>query len=715
MNPEKCERCFLKAKDRRRGMSLFVVMAALTIISIMAFTSNWLAIQSMRRSKLLFDIMASYRIARSACACAIGKIQEGIETQGSAIYNTLMQKDLSVGTVINFDTAPLNDLISGYGNAAASVKAKIVWIEPLDQTMLGIETGGADTAERRMGIEIEAHSTCNLEEVTITEVREVKVVNLMPGILSKFTLFVKKPDSNADAYNLCANNVNGGFDTRIPPGDRNIPIIFKNGGELDAGFSDSGNPDDYKKRGYIYLGGSEVMLNIAAGNDSGYGENFLFCKIGDEPEIPGYYHPNPPGSFFDRPPAFGTVRHNQTLNTQPPFASSFAYWLKYVVSGYFTINDDPTPENMNKNNRFAILFPGEKQEIDTRMRSSVLRLFGNTSNRSPTLVLGTVNRRYVEEAGIVVEATQDPNNVRDGILSYVCQSTDMSTLPPLPTEIPSRGGEIPADTVIKFDPAQISWQNIFPSNSDYTNCMSRKVEEPYLRSHDFMYFKQAGTFEPTGSSFGNGDIAADYQYTFQLDFHPDLGRSDPFFKNGNFENLPDDFLEAKPVYRVKTFSEFAERFIQNNTGKLILDAPVMIQGKAGETITFPSDMTIEKGGLIVVENGNVKIQGIKKNNELDSYLTVSIAVMNGNIELDLSRGGVLPARLIALRGRIVNLTPGSQINIDGGIAVDEFPADTFKAGGVIAFNTYTDPSAKDWSYYYRAYASDIPTSLQGGW
>ncbi|MBI3039695.1 hypothetical protein HYY75_11740, partial [bacterium] len=86
--------------------------------------------------------------------------------------------------------------------------------------------------------------------------------------------------------------------------------------------------------------------------------------------------------------------------------------------------------------------------------------------------------------------------------------------------------------------------------------------------------------------------------------------------------------------------------------------------------------------------------------------------LNGNIELDLSRFGSIEALLIAMKGRIINSTPTRPLDLRGGIIVGELLPESFRAGGRVAYDTRFDPSGFDYPNYYRAYVSDIPSTVE---
>ncbi len=318
-------------------------------------------------------------------------------------------------------------------------------------------------------------------------------------------------------------------------------------------------------------------------------------------------------------------------------------------------------------------------------------------------MLGNVFRRYVEYAGVVVEATG--NEVRDAILTYVRQTDQgLGALAPVPSTVDAAPrGDLPAGTPVRFDPQELTWAALFGDEAAYQAKMCRVVEEPYLRSHDFLLHKEPGLYEPTGSSFGGPGARAGLQQTFTLALHPNSRQTVPFFDQGNLAGLPVDLLRAKAVYRVPDGKVFRERFL-GHEGRLRLDGAVIITGRTGEITSLPAEVKIELGGIILLEHGHLALGNVAAGPDPDQVLTC--AALEGNILLNPTRGGEMAATLVALKGRVENMNPSRPLDLRGGLCVGEFPAAAFPRGGRLAWNPLTDPSGPDWGLYYRAFLSD---------
>jgi len=683
-------------------MALYVVVLALLVVSVFSFTVHRLTVEAVRRTRLLADSQDAALLARSAMACLMGRLNDALLEPTSAVRQTLFAENLATGTLLPLgteDLAPAREIAMRLREGRIEATVKVVGVEPLDPQRLSLGGAGHDPAERRCFLRLEALAHVGSVENRRVELREYRVVHLMPGVIGKYSLYLKDPES-PDLFNRFANDETGEKDPNVT--DNILPIILANGDELDEGSpSEAAAPESYRKRGYIYAGGSGLTLNLTAGIHEQYGEAFHFFLAYQDVTIPGYWDPSP-SSYYCRPPDFTAPRQDldPTLNPTLPGDKDIGYAVKNVVYGYYTI--DPQGRDMNYGlNLFKCTFPDPVAPGDRRMRSSSLHLFGTRSNPSPTLVLGEVRRRYSIRSAILAEVDND--STRDAILSYIPEGRERSQLPPFPPSITVLpGGTLPAGTQVHFAPDQLSWDCFVEDEAAYQARMSRIVDEPYLVSHDFLHFKPPGDHFPSQSLFGGG--SAETVSSFSLNFHESVQRGRLFF-SGNPDDLDGRILAGKAAYRVPDANAFVERFIDPATGFLDMDCPVVITSGPGSTTVLP-DLVLGKGGLILVEEGHLKLGEIKSLATTDPDQALTIVVENGNIELTRED---IEARLIALEGKVLNLGNRQRpLNLKGTLAAGQFSPEEFPAGGKIVWTSLADPSNLAWSLHYRGFVSDIP-------
>lgn len=683
--------------SQRSGLALFIVIGTVFVVSALAIGFHYVSTQHLARTRHFVDYPKASLLASSLIAGVISDISKELNSTGqSPLRDVLLSESLTDGAQIPFNQDTLGAIAREFPDARYSVSVTVEDLSPLDELMLNEHTGGRDVVERKGFLKIHVRCQSGVASLDITEKRQFRVVNLMPGVLAKFSFFVK--DAARYNYNQYANELNGGIDQSVSRDDNVLPIIFDNGIGPDT-------PLGWKYRGAVFMGGGRVDLNLTSGDLSSFGEFFHFRQTGGTPGIPGYDSQTPPGPFFATFPAL-SVRHSQTLNTNPAFRSDFAYAIRKVISGYYTTTDSGNPEHMNWHEALNIDFPGSNEPANVSMRSSTLKLFGERTNPSPTLVMGQVFRRYAKLAGIVVDVTGGPQ--RDAILTYLGQlRSDFSELAPIPAEIQaSDRGDLSPGTLIKIGP-DITYPRMFGSVPIYRHFMSQLVSEPYLVTHDYMYFKPDGLFFPEGSAFGENQEAA-IQNTFELELHPSLSRQDLFFDNGQLENLPADFLSQKAAYKVSSVEQFFEKFIVGN--RLVLDCAVLVKTSDSEPLEMPPNIVVEKGGMVILQEGNILLNGVSQGSDPDQ-IAVFVA-KNGDISVDLSSSSPLSAFLVALNGSLYNRTSDRPLNLNGGLALNTFDPCEFRMGGTIAYEQSADPSSIRWPFYYRVYVSDYPLEIK---
>jgi hypothetical protein len=687
----------------RKGFILYFLICIIGVVGIFSLSMQYFVSSHIFQTRKLLDSQATAYLLRSAVACALSQVLEKIEETDSDLNKSLIRESFPEGTSLQIDTSALNDISADFRGGKAGVEVTLLNSTPVSPEKLTATTGGFDAVERACELKIKAWATCGGTNRFETQIRTMKIVNLNPGVFGKFAFYLKHPESE-DAFNVYSNNINGWEDDRVSDNEQFIPIVFNNGGVLDDCFSTT--EDSWKERGFIYLGG-KVTLNLTAGDDERYGESFHFGRLNTENLVPNYYPTEQPKTFSN-PPDFSENRY-PTQNTGSGFAPDFALGLKALAKGYFTA--DGNNNNMNLSKRLDTFFSASSNDVHPEMRSSILHLFGNNTNPSPTLVLGEVNRRYAEYMGIILEYTGNTN--RDAFLAFLPnkKTGNLANMMTIPAEVsPHGGGDLPSGTKIQVDTMFVNLESMFDTLTDYYESACALRTEPYLRGHDFLYHQDATSFHPQTSSFGAKE--AECQQTFSLNMNKSLGRDSPFFENGKLDEIPEDFLEAKTVFEVNSVDELAERFQDSVSREWSLNAPVLVVGSENSTSELPADFSFNKGGLLVFENGNVKISQIQRKSDPDQVMT--ICALNGNIELDLSKTGTIQANLMAPRGRLTNLTSSRALDVEGSIIVSQFPYDSFPAGGKLSYNKLCDPSGKDYPKFYRAYISDLPFFREGG-
>ncbi|MBF0408190.1 MAG: hypothetical protein HQM10_12605 [Candidatus Riflebacteria bacterium] len=710
----------------RRGMAEYLALSAVIVFMIFTFAANFLTRQRQWQIHRLYDNRIAAFAAKSAVEFLSDQIIEALKEPEN--QEKLLREDLELPYDLikgfDIDISKLTTIFDNSPGFVITAKADLEAAKDIDPDNLNPTNGGYDPLERVCRLKFKGKIFLGNREIVFEESRELRIVNLCPNLLSRFTLFVTRPSSGR-SYNKFFNDKNGNpVDTTF----QIMPIVLRNSDPTSPEFL---NHDLWKHSGLIYFGGpSEVTLNLTAGS-SLFGELFHFFRIfGINPHkvTPDlcYIHANNPnlGNFFN------TFITSSKLDSAI-FPYGLRFLLRHFVDGVYAVNNNG--KNLNSDGLLENEIPSSAREP-----SSCLHLFGDTNNPSPTMILGRVARRFLDISAIVVDVNND--NTHEGIVSYLYnKGKQFSDLPGLPAFIDSTEtlGEfnhnIPLDVLQPY-----TYEKIFSTWEQYKACTSTFRQECYLNSYDYMFFRNTGLlnqerslFSPDPYSTSTGKEAR-IQKNLLLELpdvspasgkFPRINRTKKlFFGNQDrspfniVDNPPSPYvLKGKAVYVVKDIAEFMARFASkgkfHNNWKIILDAPVLIKGKMNQTFRIPSS-EIEKGGIIIMENGDLTLSGITKSSSgKDEVLT--IAALNGNINLDFSSDPArnkIEAFLVALNGRVWNLSRTIPVKIKGGISTKIFPPDFSPSGGEICYDCSADPVSLKRQEYYRFYISDVPES-----
>lgn len=675
--------------SNQKGFSVIVVLAALMIIAGLGFSTHRYVVLNVYKAQNHIIQRQSFHIAQAAVACAVADIYAQSHDPASSLFTELTKPDLATGTYIAINKAPLHDLINIKSESNADVIAQIVEISHLSPQKLSINEGGYDEVEKTIKILITAKAEYDRYNTVIEDTREMRVVNIIPGVLGKFVLFVNSVD-DPESFNLLANKLDGNFDDRLQPHERFAPLtIFADGMLGDYTYP---QPDAYLNKGYIFLGKEPVKLNLTSGNNH-MGENFIFTPITESPAPPTFYSYDPP-VYFSTPPDFQSRRHSYQ-------SISVAFLLYSLIRGYHTA--DNMGNDMRLGSVLSESFPdtGIVSAVDPRMRSSVLHLFGNYTSPAPTVVFGQVHRSYAHYNAVQLETTG--NQTRDAALGFLPQTSDYLSLDDFsPPVVAAPNGDLPPGEVINLPPDSIQIKNMFNDSATYQEWISDIKVEPYT----YGYHRQLVQLSPNSINPDSPlPFSSFFPDNFELEFHVDLNRKDKFFENSP-SAISDDFLLEKIACSFDTNDEFMEHYF--NEESLSLGSTVIIKNISEEICRFPESVNVEKGGIIIVENGDIAISSIESH--FPEILT--IVALNGDIILETTSIQPIESYLVALRGKIRNESPNNQpVSLIGGIAVDNLDPEFLQNGGDFVYDQSFDPSTQSVAALYRAFISDISSNL----
>ena len=668
----------MRANRARSGQLLWAIMLLLAMLAVLAYAVQGMMVEFHTLFHRLALESGAQALALSGLAAGGARTRAELQTghlrdkllAGESIAGAL-EVDLSGEVAVLTGSYPGSTLTLSVQLGAAKALSGAPVNDPADQTRLRAGRG-YDALEVRLPVTLVAEAHWGDAKRVLTEVREVAVVDVSPGSFGKFTLWAKHlSPANAEGF-AC------GFDGQAT--GRGPPLILHNGGAApEEPFSR--DPQVYKKRGYVYLGG-DPALKLSAGFLAG-GEAWTFLPMEELSQLvlAGGDTRSPPVYVDADPPDFFLRTYPPPAKPPPPFQK---FEIRHMMSGFYAGADD-------RGRTMAQVFPGDAAG-GTLGDSSRLHLYGTAEVPSPTLVIGRVRRRYAALSAVLLDA--DGDGSPDGLVGVLPRLVGEfpAGMPPIDKLVPSLKG---GPGILVDNEAEITWPNMFASDT-YGTFASQIEDRPYLDAYNFLYRSDDGTksFYPESPLFP----------TFVEDVT--VGEPGAAFYQGRPEALVGADLLDKATWSVADGAELSERFVAN--GALSLGGVVEVQNAPGGTLRV-SGVEVRRGGAIVLSGpGDLELADVRFAEGLEQPLI--LVALEGNVRV--ARGAEttpMPVTVVAPRGRL--LTTGSgPLALGGSVAVDTLDLDQLPEGGELYYDTRLDPLGGSRKDRYRVVFSDA--SLQ---
>ncbi|HPT47945.1 MAG TPA: hypothetical protein PLM07_18855, partial [Candidatus Rifleibacterium sp.] len=547
-----------------------------------------------------------------------------------------------------------------------------VWDDPVARNgFLVIEsTGGYKSSQRKIAIR-----------------RRVKVCSTAPGVLSKFTMYVSDAARRSpDGFNLIRNDYRG----MITDGPR--PLILYNHPTPDSPIEpgniadvarDEKQADVWKHRGWLWLGGRGIRLNLCSGAGD-LGEIFHFYDVSNPNVFSPVKFTTPADSLpvaFSGPLQLPWDKSNESIRQV-----SYTFGHSFILDGFHDRSSRKESEAMYEGN---ILSTGEKNHYSSK--SSILHLFGDARRgyQSRTRVFGVVSAAFIRFANLEVKPEES-----DAAALFAAAN------PPPLYLLRSVSGD---DYDTSVDIEEVGRRSVggpllkagmlFKSYDEYAQLMSRVVEMPYSETYNSM---QDVCDAKTGRTFPSSTVAmkADSdEVTLQRDQHI-------FFKGRPSADSVIQLLEGRVQFEVETINDFWDRYL-NQQGELELNAVVRIKNPRGLDMQMPAvgrpqPMMVRGGGIIILEAGNLVLRGISCS-AADQALTV---VVRGGGSVSFASTQPNQVNLIAPEAE---LAYGSKFDMLGTLCVGSLYADHRFQGGVVRFRTGQDPILPGYDRFYKVF------------
>ena len=666
----------------KRGIAIWVVLSVAVVMGVLLFSFNLVVRQRNAQAHALYFGEVAEGLAESGLDLSWVRLRRQLRDESSSLHQEVVQKSCEELLGSSFELSLHEDakeILLADGSSAIEVEASVVDAKLLYE--LSEDAFCKDPMEKRIVLSIKSVGEYRGLSRTVSEQREVLVQSSLLPLISKFSLFVGKAESQntiSPGYNRYANDINGSPDTVNAPSDENyLPLVLFNHGETLAKLD-----YDLDKNGWVYLGASApVVLNLTSGADYQYGQYFHFYNFLEAEN-------SKQAAFInDSPPPFFQTSH-------PYDGRDYDFFLKHVIYGYFTIDAGSPPGSMNKNSLLDRYFSD-----GTTMRSSCLHLFGTALCPSPTRVFGEVYQSYPIYSGITVDI--DGDGKRDGLLKLLRaigygEFANLDLDDPIPTAISNLAN--PSES-IPIDTGQVTYANMFSDENTYAAYMSTLIDsEPYNRSIDYMTAE--GEFPPSEHAL---DADSDYPNLGEdLDLEIETDGSTSTYFSGSLADL------SSQGFRHRSFLEYAstEAFLAevlDGKDLHLCDCQVIVDV---DELELPSQLSVKSGGVIMCR-GDIVFNGVK----CSDGEKLSLVSLEGDIRSPFdhcSESKPDEVSLIALDGKVRSTENLHPICLRGTLAAKKFAPHDFRAGGLLVYPLDNDPTSTERAKSMAVHVSDRP-------
>ncbi|MFZ2961223.1 MAG: hypothetical protein WA705_30450 [Candidatus Ozemobacteraceae bacterium] len=539
-----------------------------------------------------------------------------------------------------------------------------LWVDPVAKTgRLTIESRGEYRGFQR----------------TLTVSKNVRVANALPPVVSKFTLHVQDAAQGKEG---CLNTVRNGIRGSVLAGPRpivcfnhNTPenaIEPKSGSEIQSAEALSSIDE---RRGWIWLGGKKVRLNLTAGFGA-LGELFHFSspQIGNT-NIALSFKLSPnllPPVFFSPVTLYWDLVEIDPMRQVP-------YQLNqgFILQGFYDKSDNPGLEAMYGS---GILSHVEQKNFGNK--SSLFHLFGDARKgfQSKTRILGKVVAAFPLFSNLEITP-------RESDVQSIFQRQNPAPVYLLPSM--SESDFDPTRLVREFHSRQIGGpvltvQDLTENFADYRRIMSRIVEIPYQNTLNFIETTSLGKASTQVPSEENTPLGSD-------GLNLTLKRENEIIYRGPLDasNLM-KVVENRVQKQVVSISEFWDRFYIPARNLLDVNQIVRIQNPQHLDLVFPPreyqpPLIVSGGGMIILEEGNLILRGVKILSPNDS---LSIILKNGtNVLFENS----LPnhVNIVAPKAKLNAI---ERFDLCGTLAVSAIEQKGEFPGGTINYRESQDPT-----------------------
>lgn len=708
-------------KDRR-GVIIFVVLGGIFVLTILILSYNHLVRGKFNENREILSHVKALKTAQAVSRFIVEKLKADLKDVNS------VEKDspgniLRTRVFVENDAAKLTEKISSlwlekinfseltqklFGDQPSrdvSVSAEISFSDLLflkdkkkgDELFLDFEKAG------KMKVSVEVLIGNSREEWL--EVRPFRVVVPYPLPLTKFTLFLRQATNDLDPVKFNTVSIDSATSGNVAAGS-NRPLIIDNGL---SGENYNRQEDIWKKRGWIHLGGGNVLMNRAAGNRN----------LGQR------YH-----SYYDASMPIALILQFANFSSLPVGSKNLGFRMaRWGFSNSLLSGSSAGMWKEILNWQMKERPPGKEKKW---WQSTCLHLFGELGttaaekNLSITRVSGKVYDRFIEIGYLIPTGDGDPPigavighnksnydqitgkkkksfikkvaDIPDSILANTWVDTDIISTP---GPVKDRLGVDDLREMEEF--FETLPYSLAGAGISYDKIMSRADYCPYDES-----YKMIAQYSKNSQNINippQANVPGIEKYQFELEV---MGLNTSSLEIPKIAPENDSLMgmDKRVCYEVKaTGKESLESLLKNNFCNPVNNdfqlGNAVVRVVAGNSgLQFMDNLGAETGGMIMVD-GDFTLGTFRNAASVENAPLVFMAE-KGAIKVKNNGQHPTLAYLIALdknKGEIKTTDPNSPLNLIGGIAAHSFDPQQIKAGGRLYYNRALDPTAETFSRY----------------
>lgn len=538
------------------------------------------------------------------------------------------------------------------------------------------------------------------------EVRPFRVIMPYPMPLTKFTLYLREATTDLDPVKFNTVAIDSATTGSVSPGS-NRPFIIDNGLQGD---NYNREQDIWKKRGWIYMGGGNLLLNRAASNkDMGqrYHSYFpdAYMPIALVLQFPDF-NPIQVGSKMM---GFRMARwgFSNSLLSGP----SSAMWKKILA---WQMKDKPPKKEKKWWQSSCLHFFGAIGKISSEKNLSITRVCGKVYDRFlemgymiPTsdgeapvgAVVGLNRTEFDQTTGKQKKSLL--KKIKDAPASFIADTWVDKNLIYLPSPPDARLGVPDLREMESF--FETLPYSVSGGGKSYEKIMSRadycSYDESYSMISQYSKNSQNINIPPTSS------VPAIDDPKFKLGVMgletADLEIAKIAPANSSLLGMDKRVcFEVKAVGKESLEQLLTDNFCNRSNRDFQLGNSVLRVVTNGSNLKFMDDLGAETGGMIMVD-APFEIGTFRRAASAEKAPLMFMAE-KGAITVKNSGKNPILAYLIALergRGEIKTTNPRSPLNVIGGIAAHSMDPEQIKAGGNLFYNQGLDPTSAAFGRY----------------